>query len=75
MSLTPGPGARQALQLTQQFLSHSVVERPSPLEPPAHAKNTPMCLAGKYNLLISTLHTTTINTYEKKNNTKRMKKC
>ncbi|XP_045539818.1 erythroid differentiation-related factor 1 [Papilio machaon] len=48
MSLTPGPGARQALQLTQQFLSHSVVERPSPLEPPAHAENTPMCLAGPF---------------------------
>ncbi|KPJ10097.1 Erythroid differentiation-related factor 1 [Papilio machaon] len=48
MSLTPGPGARQALQLTQQFLSHSVVERPSPLEPPVHAENTPMCLAGPF---------------------------
>ncbi|XP_068625723.1 erythroid differentiation-related factor 1 [Battus philenor] len=48
MSLTPGPGARQALQLTQRFLSHSVVERPPPLKPPARTENTPVCLAGPF---------------------------
>ncbi|CAH2059085.1 unnamed protein product, partial [Iphiclides podalirius] len=46
--LTPGAGAGRALRLTQQFLSHSVAERPPPLGAPARADRTPVCLAGPF---------------------------
>ncbi|CAG5021015.1 unnamed protein product [Parnassius apollo] len=54
MSLTGlrvgGGAARRALQLTQQFLSHSVLQRPpQPLQPlqPDCTHTTPVCLAGQ----------------------------